>query len=347
MTMKARHVTACWTCYVSRKSIVVVESEYRKCTWKFIWAELLKCYDKLKPERPKYVTEMKSKIIPEVKKYIMEESRNLGEATRITAQRYTLKNPSKWSAYYRPQSGVNTEIGMLQDDEFNTICYDLSLHVDQGINFLRTEASEILAFMAMDCDRRICSDMPPHLPIAYGMKGSSLPMTVMRNIINDIWNDLKNQNTGVLCEVYDGQFHPIIVRSEKGEPLTCLQHSIDVFKLAMKEKDRSELLDELLMYSEIAEDDVDQIWQMNFEQGVARELDSVKISMDRRCEEDDIFRQISISSLPFNSFTMKDIRTEHRNNIWSRYLRNQKDNGKSRYTEGLTANELQEMIQGT
>ena len=49
-----------------------------------------------------------------------------------------------------------------------------------------------------------------------------MPMSVMRNIVNER-NELKTLATTVLCEVYNGQFHPIIVRSEIGE--TRLQHT--------------------------------------------------------------------------------------------------------------------------
>ena len=37
-SMKARHMTACWTCYICRSSVVVIESEYNASTWKMIWS---------------------------------------------------------------------------------------------------------------------------------------------------------------------------------------------------------------------------------------------------------------------------------------------------------------------
>ena len=122
-----------------------------------------------------------------------------------------IESPAKWSTYYKPSSKISIVNDELDASEFNKFMFELAEHVEHGINFLRVEASEILAFVATDSERGYSSDIPPHLPIAYGLKGSSLPMNVMRNIINDIRNDLKKQNTGVLCEVYDGQFHPIIV----------------------------------------------------------------------------------------------------------------------------------------
>ena len=177
--MKARCMTVCWTCYVSKKALLFVESEYRQSTCKMLWSELLKYYDKIEPKRPRSITEMRNKIIPEVQTYILQETRNLGEATKIIGKRYTLKHPSKWTAYYKSPYVNTNYIGVVEEDIFNRLCYDLALHVETGINFLRMEASEILAFVATDSERVYCADMPPHLPIAYGMKGPSLPMKVM------------------------------------------------------------------------------------------------------------------------------------------------------------------------
>ena len=170
-------------------------------------------------------------------------------------------------------------ISNLNDDEFTNLAYELAQHVESGINFLRVEASEILAFIATDSERSYSVGIPPHLPIAYGLKGNSLPMSVMCNIINDIRNDLKQQNTGVLCEVYDGQFHQIIVKSEEGEPLTRLQHAQQIFRNMMTRYDRKELLIKLLIYSDILQDDLNKISHMNFRNGHMKELDGVRIYM--------------------------------------------------------------------
>ena len=41
--------------------------------------------------------------------------------------------------------------------------------IEHGINFMRVEASEILAFIITDSERICKPGMPPHLPIAYGL----------------------------------------------------------------------------------------------------------------------------------------------------------------------------------
>ena len=210
-SMKARHMTACWTCYICRSSVVVIESEYNAKTWRFIWSELLSHYDKLKPQKPRNIKEMKHKLVPTITNYNMNESRNLGEVKRISGTCKDIAQPSRWSAYFKPHKSAVDINSPLTNEDLNDLCYELAQHVESGINFLRVEALEIFAFVATDCDRIFNPAVPPHLPIAYGMKGTSLPMRVMRNMISDIRTELKNQNTSVLCEVYDGQFHQIIV----------------------------------------------------------------------------------------------------------------------------------------
>ena len=136
--------------------------------------------------------------MPVIATYIKGKSRNLGEVRRLCGKYGHLQLSNKFSTYYKlPASGVQ-DVNKLKDDEFTKLAYELAQHVETGMNFLCVEASEILAFVAMHSEKSYSVGIPSHLPIAYGLKGNSLPMSVMRNIINDIRNDLKEKNTGVL-----------------------------------------------------------------------------------------------------------------------------------------------------
>ena len=79
-----------------------------------------------------------------------------------------------------------------------------------GHHIVREESSEILAFIAVDSSRIPVKGIPCHLPIAYGLKGYSLPMTIMRSMINDVCNKCLEYNVKVRCECYDGQFLPLV-----------------------------------------------------------------------------------------------------------------------------------------
>ena len=82
---------------------------------------------------------------------------------------------------------------------------------------------------------------------------------------NDIRNELKLRNTSVLCEVYDGQFHDLIVRSDSGQPLTRIQHTKDFFWETLENYDKNTLVTNILPYSTISPSDLDAIQNTQFQ----------------------------------------------------------------------------------
>ena len=131
-----------------------------------------------------------------------------------------LQPTGKFSAYHYCQDPKRIDISIFLDNDYQETSLQLADLVKEGFNFLRVEAAEILAFVATDSDRILKPEIPPHIPIAYGLRGHAMSNDIVRNIRNDIRNELKLRNTAVLCEVYDGQFHDLIVRSDCGKALT-------------------------------------------------------------------------------------------------------------------------------
>ena len=170
--------------------------------------------------------------------------------------------------------------------------------------------------MATDSERIVKPGIPPCIPIAYGLRGPSLSNKLFRNMRNDIRNELYNRNTSVLCEVYDGQFHDIIVHTDDGQPLTCLQHAKQHFKNVMENNDKSDLLELLIPYSDVIDDDKSQLQNISFFNDVIINMESITVCMKRFLVENDHFvRKISIETNPVNNFSMKDIITNHQNAI--------------------------------
>ena len=154
--------------------------------------------------------------------------------------------------------------------------------IREGFNFLCVEVSEIIAFVATDVDRVIKPGLPPHIPIAYGLRGSSMPLDVMRNMINDLCNDLITRNCTVLCEVYDGQFHSLMVKSETGYPLTRLQLIQQHFKEKMQDYTCDELIKILLNYSTIDAEDKKELSNYKIQTACTRKMNSITIEMKRK-----------------------------------------------------------------
>ena len=146
-------------------------------------------------------------------------------------------------------------------------------------------------------------------------------LDVMRNMINDLRNDLIKRNCTVLCEVYDGQFHSLMVKSESGYPLTRLQMIQQHFKEKMQEYSRDELITILLNYSTIDADDKRELSSYKIQTACTHKMDSITIEMKRKVVEDDVIRQIFIETNPVGTLSMKDIKTNHRHSLWKKYLR--------------------------
>ena len=122
---------------------------------------------------------------------------------------------------------------------------------------------------------------------------------------------------------------------------------LDIFKDTLKNKDRSELVNELLMYSDITSDDKEYISKMRFRNGHKKKLDSVIIEMKKVIKEKKILKGIYIETIDVNSIRMSDIRTNQRRYIWGRYRKKCTSISTRHLSEGLTQGELEKLIQGS
>ena len=194
--------------------------------------------------------------------------------------------------------------------------------VEEGFNFLRVEASEIVAFIATDSDRILKPGIPQHIPIAYGLRGHSMSNDIVCNIKNDIRNELKLRNTSVLCKVYDGQFHDLIVRSDSRQPLTWIQHAKDFFWETLENYDKNTLITNILPYSTISLSDLDAIKTTQFRNHVVTKLNTV--TLEFKCvlnlEKDNFICKIFTETNPRGNFSMQDFITNQQTSIWNRYL---------------------------
>ena len=301
-------------------------------------------YDQKIPTQPKNTSEIKKEIIPIIERFTERNTKAMLEVPLMRDVIGQYRMVGKFSTYNIPKTPMRSENTEIPYMTFQEICYQLSDLIEEGYNFLRVEASEILAFVATNSDRIIQPGIPPHLPIAYGMRGHSLPMKIMRNMVNDVRNELKKRNTSVLCKVYDGQFHRLIVRSENSEPLTRLQMMHDHFNSVMIKYDNKELLEKILPYSEISEGDRKEIERNPFVEDTLLELDSVTV---RIMKENNVNRY-TIMTNDIGGFSMKDFVT---------YWRPKLNRGKSEKVftdidaqerrEFLTEAEMKQLIVGT
>ena len=127
-------------------------------------------------------------------------------------------------------------------NDYQETCAEIAEKIEHGINFLRVEASEILAFVVTDSERINRPGIPPHLPVAYGLKGHSLPMKTMLEMLNDIRNALHAVNASIYARSMMVSFILFIVKSSTGQALTRIQFMIQKFREVMRDHDKKDLL---------------------------------------------------------------------------------------------------------
>ena len=343
-TMRVVKCMKLWAISTDENSASVTECVYSGSVWKEIWNKIRCIYDQKIPALPKNTSDIKNKLFPILTSFAANNTRTVVEVPLMNDIVGIYKLDEKFTPYNilkTPQRSENTDY---QTEDFIDICYEISELIEEGYNFLRVEASEILAFVATNSDRIIQPGIPPHLPIAYGMRGHSLSMKTMRNMVNDIRNELKKGNTSVLCEVYNGQFHQLIVRSENSEPLTKLQMMHDHFKEVMTMYDKNELLEKILPYSEIIEEDKRLISEHNFEDSRVLHLDSVKVELKELNNK----RYFTMETNEIGGISMKDIVTYWRPKLKGKHVPNINLHTSEGKRSGLlNEDEMKELMVGT
>ena len=351
--MRTKKCCKIWIGCVFKSSVSLLECHFDDDLWRAMWKKICLFYDCNNPQMPSKISDIQITFKDMIDQYNADNVFVLGEVPRVRCKQSILEKSKKFSAYFVPSCPPRIDANLCLDDDFQDISIRIGDVIEEGFNFLRVEASEIIAFVGTDSDRIVRPGLPPHIPIAYGLRGSSMPMTVMRNMVDDIRNELHRRKTSVLCEVYDGQFHPIIVKTSTGKPLTRIQLAQEHFRDTLKNQTKQQLLDILLPYSEICASDLEQLSNMPFRNHHSVCMECITVDMRRvirKINNTSVFIfQTHITSNKVGNFSMKDIVTKHREDIWNKYADKYKNmyNATSACPTELTENDLCKIIKGT
>ena len=178
-TMRVVKCMKLWAVSTHGTSTSVTECVYSGSVWKEVWNQIRCIYDLKTPALPKSTSDIKAKLLPILKTFAANNTRSLVEVTLMPENIGTYQVHGKFTPYNIPKTPERSENTDYSIGDFIDICYEISELIEEGYNFLRVEASEILAFVATNSDRVIQSGIPPHLPVAYGMRGHSLSMKTM------------------------------------------------------------------------------------------------------------------------------------------------------------------------
>ena len=164
--------------------------------------------------------EMKSSV----KEFINTNVTFIGELPSCLAVNKESKSTSSTERYTE-----HTEINNTGEYAQLSLLQDLLIHVKKLLqttsNLLQTVASEFLVVMLNDLDRIITWRSVTHIliPVAYALKGTSMPTDVLRKMNTEVIAKCKNGGLHVLVTARDGQWHVYEMRDNEGHALTVHQ----------------------------------------------------------------------------------------------------------------------------
>ena len=265
-----------WYACGGPKSVVLIECLLDEELWEDIWGNMKSFLDKAKPVATHWMKQIVRDYKEKFDTYIEEKTSLIGEVPRIDTEenKSEFLRPFTFSPYHKPRQRKN-RLGPDLDEvkEMIQAIYLRSTRlIRDSFHIVREEAAEIIAFVASDSSRIPQPGIPCQIPIAYGLKGHSLPMCIMRSMIEDVRDSCLKNKVNIRCEVYDGQFLNLVRYAEDGTPLTRLAFFQQFFK-ELKKWSKVQCLNYLVTEAIpngvpldlLTTPDKVQLWQRNWE----------------------------------------------------------------------------------
>lgn len=228
-------IFACWTPISTAVFLVHFDGQL----WQELMELTIELYAEDDCEVPKKWPPKSKSLIPKLGQFVKTHSRLMCIIPSVKGEEGDLVAPISNSCYAQPpdmQLVFSSEEDVV---EFTQSCAQEAKDVfTNSYNALREPAAEVLLWMLSCKDRMQERDVPNSVPLCYHLKGRKFSMPVARELIEKVRDKLKERKIDILCENYDGQFLPVIVKSKSGQPLTKIQLQKQVWaKVCDKSKD--------------------------------------------------------------------------------------------------------------
>ena len=229
-----------YICYTSESTTVFLV-EFDEELWEDIKQEVDRIYTKDRPVRP----DKKSAAIPVIKEkienFLINNVTFLVEIPSVYGIECDGKSETTNVFCMHSQTDASSEKELFNVRQLQIKVRKLQVSVTQAYILTRTKATEFLGFMLSDLDREYHSERHPAVPVAYGLKGYSLPTTTIRKMIEFVLKECwdKGLYTPICC--FDGQWSHMAVRDGEENPLTILQLQKTVFS-SVKRLSKSEII---------------------------------------------------------------------------------------------------------
>ena len=222
-------IFTCW----SEQSTVVMKADFSNDLWQDAWAECCKIYDINCPRRPYKRSAESIQIQDKLSIYLEEHTKIICELPSLKVENSNQSDSStegNESPFATPLPlDAEKEEEYVKCDTVLSTLFQVNKWLKHTYELNRSVASEILLFMANDLDRQYNPEGNNSHPIAYAMKGSSLPLKNFRLMVDKVIEECESKGMPILVVSTDGQWGRYGTRSFKDGPLTRLQLQKDLW----------------------------------------------------------------------------------------------------------------------
>ncbi|XP_053383231.1 uncharacterized protein LOC123562931 [Mercenaria mercenaria] len=211
-------------CY-SKDSSTVFHVQFCPDLWSDLENETVAIYGQKHAIRPAKKSNRVFAINEKIDKFVNENVKFVGEFPSILGEECKIKT----SEIYCIHTKSNREIEIPTLRDLQETVQKAIVSINRAYELSRTRASEFLGFMVSDLDREYNSERYHAVPVAYGLKGYSLPTQTLRDIIEYVLRECWSKGLYIPICSFDGQWFRMAVRDRNEKPLTVLQLQKDVY----------------------------------------------------------------------------------------------------------------------
>ena len=213
-------------CY-SKESTVVLRGIFDSDLWQSITQELELTYG-LNGERPKRRSSNYDELRNKIDQYIDEKVVFIGEFKSVVGEECAAKDGNMDEPFCVHSNSVDT-VSTLKIDDVGQLLFESQNMFKNAYQLCRQRATEFLGFMVSDLDRTTSATEIYSIPVAFAMKGYSLPTHILREMIENVLMECASAGLYVPVCSFDGQWYRISVRDRNDFPLSILQLQKDVY----------------------------------------------------------------------------------------------------------------------
>lgn len=240
-------------CY-SKETTVVMEAYFDNELWQLFLQSIQTTYG-ADGFRPKKKPDNSTLLLEKITQYMEEKVVFKGEVKSVTGQVCPISS-GNIEAPFCDHKGRSKSCTLCVDDVLQ-LMFESQAVFNESYKLTRQRATEFLGFLLSDLDRNVSHNGLYSLPIAFGMKGNSLPCKILREMIEHVLDACSKAGLYVPVCSFDGQWYRIAVRDQNEFPLTLLQLQKDIYH-EVKRMSVSEITNKICNMNLVSVDTIDQ-----------------------------------------------------------------------------------------